>query len=148
LVNHHSIAIKAPAARVFRELLIWGESEWWPADSPMRYTRLTDGEVGVGTRYHQKVHVPFGPEWDVEVVSVSLDESVCRKFLNGMFKGIEKVCIVPNGRTCVAHFIMDFEVSGAWNRLLWALVFRRKHDENIKKILNAMKGHIEGNGLK
>jgi len=143
LINHHSIQVTAPADAIFRELLVWGESEWWPEDTPMRYTRLTGGDVGVGTRYHQKVHVPFGPEWDVEVVSVVEGESVTRKFLNGMFSGTEKVYITKAGANNEAHFHMDFEVVGAVNRLLWDKVFRGKHDENIVKILAALKGYLE-----
>jgi hypothetical protein len=144
LINHHSIEIKASPAEIFKELLTWGESAWWPAGSPMRYTRLTEGEIGVGTRYHQKVHVPFGPEWDVEVTSISQDREVSRKFLNGMFRGVEREYIIPGRTACEVHFLMDFEVAGAVNRLLWNLIFRKKHDDNIGTILKALKGHLEG----
>jgi len=144
LINHHSIHIKATASEAFKQLVIWGESDWWPADTPMRYTRLTPGEVGVGTRYHQKVHVPFGPEWDVEVVSLSPDREVSRKFLNGMFTGFERVYIIPGRDACEVHFLMDFEVSGGKDGFLWKHLFRKKHDENIKKILLALKGYLEG----
>ncbi len=144
MIDHHSIRIKAASSSVFIEMLSWGESAWWPAKSPMRYTRLTEGEVTVGTRYHQKVHVPFGPEWDVEVTSVTPDREVSRKFLNGMFRGVERLYIIPGRADCEVHFLMDFEVVGAVNRLLWRLIFRNKHDENLRSILSALKSHLEG----
>jgi hypothetical protein len=145
LINHHSIIVKAPAREVFVEILLWGEAPWWPPDSPMRYTRITPGEdIKVGCRYRQKVHMPFGPQWDVEVISVTEGREVSRRFLKGMFEGIDRVYIIPLGRnSSEVHFLMDFKVVGAFNRIMWDLLFRAMHDKNIKKILLALKKHVE-----
>ncbi len=144
MINRHSIDIKAAPSEIFRELVLWGESKWWPAGSPMRYTRLTPGGIGVGTRYRQKVRVPFGPEWDVEIASLSPDREVAKRFLNGMFRGVEREYIVPADGACQVHFLMDFEVVGGLNRLMWEAVFKKRHDVNLGLILNSLKGFLEG----
>jgi uncharacterized membrane protein len=146
LINHHSIVLKAPASVVFKELLHWGEAAWWPKDSPMRYTRITPGEdIRVGCRYRQKVHMPFGPQWDVEVISVTEGREFSHRFLNGMFEGVDRVYVIPAGDAATeVHFLMDFKVVGAVNRIMWSLVFRRMHDKNIGRILLALKRHVEG----
>lgn len=144
MINHHSIAVNTPAGELYREILLWGEASWWPPDSPMRYTRITDGAVRVGTRYRQKVHMPFGPGWDVEVISVTFGREVSRRFLNGMFEGVDRVYIIPlDKRSCEVHFMMDFRVVGLMNRIAWGFAFRRMHDSNINKILLALKRHAE-----
>jgi uncharacterized membrane protein len=145
LINHHSIIVKAPVREVFGEILLWGEAAWWPQESPMRYTRITPGEdIKAGCRYRQKVHMPFGPEWDVEVISVTEGREVSRRFLNGMFEGVDRVYIIPVDReSCEVHFLMDFKVVGTINRIVWDLLFRAMHDKNIKRILLALKSHVE-----
>lgn len=144
MINHHSITVKAPAGRIYRELLIWGESEWWPKDCPMRYTRLTEGDVRVGTRYLQKVQKPMGPEWETEVISATEGREVSRKFTKGMFTGVERLYIIPAMGANELHYMMDFEVVGNINRLMWEGLYKGKHDENIRKVLLALKRHLEG----
>ena len=139
------MTVKAPVARVFRELLLWGEASWWPEQSKMRYTRLSSpGDVQVGTRYRQKVHVRFGPVWDAEITSIGANREVSFKFLNGMFKGVYRLYVIPEGGLCEVHFLMDYEVVGLVNRVAWRLMFERKHDENINMLLSAMKSYLEG----
>jgi hypothetical protein len=144
LLNHHFVEIKAPLERIFEEIVLWGESFWWPAESPMKYSRAEKGEVKVGTIFHQKVHRPFAPEWDVEVTSIVPGREVSRKFLNGVFRGTDKVYIIPNRGFNEVHFLMDYEIAGTLNRVLWARVYRRMHDDNIKRILRALKASLEG----
>ena len=146
MINHHVIFVEAEPKAIYKELLSWGESKWWPGSVPMRYTRLTGGELGVGTRYHQKVEKPFGPEWDVEIISATSDREVSRKFLNGMFKGVERVYVIPEQGGCEVHYLMDYEVVGLVNRILWKLFYVKKHDAGIKQVLEALKGYIEKRG--
>jgi hypothetical protein len=144
LLNHHFVEIKAPLERIFEEIVLWGESSWWPDESPMKYSREEKGGIRVGTVFHQKVHRPFAPEWDVEVTSIVPGREVSRKFINGMFRGSDKVYIIPNRGFNEVHFLMDYEIAGNLNRVLWARVYRRMHDDNIKLILRALKASLEG----
>lgn len=146
MINHHSITIRAKASRIYPELLSWGESEWWPAEVPMRYTRLTDGEVGVGTRYRQKVEKPLGPEWETEIISATEGRELSRRFTSGMFTGVERLYIIPAMGANEVHYMMDFEVPGRLDRLMWESLYKGKHDKNIKKVLIALKRHMEGSG--
>src|ERR1700688_2561696 len=101
MVNHHSVIVKAPPENIYREVLSWGESGWWPKESPMRYMRLSGGSSIVpGTRFRQKVHVPFGPEWEVEVISATPHREVSWQFLAGMFTGVYRVYIIPVEYAC------------------------------------------------
>ena len=154
MINSHAIIINADIEKVFQEALLWGEAEWWPKDCLMRYTRLSnfpsplvgegkgEGVVQVGTRYHQKVLLPFAPEWDVEIVSVTLNKEVTRKFLNGIFSGTDSVILKPLKDGIEVKAVMDFDVNGYFNKLAWRFIFKRMHDENLEKILKAMKGYF------
>ncbi|MGA2193345.1 MAG: hypothetical protein ABSG42_08245 [Nitrospirota bacterium] len=144
MVNHHVVSIAAAPGDVFRQLVLWGESEWWPGESPMSYKRITEGDIGVGTRYRQKVRSVISLEWDVEIISLTEGREVSAKFLNGMFEGVYRLYVIPEENHAEAHFMMDYRVKGAMNRLMWRFFFMKRHDRNIEKILLAMKGYIEG----
>ncbi|MHB8173206.1 MAG: SRPBCC family protein [Nitrospirota bacterium] len=143
MLNHHFVEINAPVDAIYREIVLWGESEWWPDDSPMKYSRSDSGKVKVGTRFRQKVHRPFAPEWDVEVISITPGYEISRRFISGMFRGTDRVYIAANGKNNEVHFLMDYEIIGSINRVLWKLAYRRMHDENITRILRAMKAELE-----
>ena len=144
MVNHHSVIIRAPQEKIFREMLSWGESEWWPKESPMRYTRLMGGSGTVpGTRFRQKVHVPFGPGWEVEVISATPHREVSWQFIEGMFTGVYRVYIIPGEDVCELHFLMDYEIAGPINRMVWRFFSLGQHDRNIMLILNSLKDYAE-----
>ncbi len=144
MINHHFVTINAPVDAIYREVVLWGESRWWPDESPMKYSRKDSAEVRVGTRFHQKVYRPFAPEWEVEVVSITPGHGISRRFISGMFRGTDKVYIKPGEKSSEVHFLMDYEITGGMNRILWRLAYRRMHDGNIVRILNAMKSALEG----
>jgi uncharacterized membrane protein len=144
MVNHHSVIIRAPQEKIYIEMLSWGESEWWPKESPMRYTRLSEGIGAVpGARFRQKVHVPFGPVWEVEVISATPYREVSWRFLEGMFTGVYRVYVIPDEDACELHFMMDYEVAGFINRLAWRFFSLGQHDKNIMLILNSLKDYVE-----
>ncbi|MEK6681313.1 MAG: hypothetical protein AABY79_05035 [Nitrospirota bacterium] len=170
MINSHTVIINVDIEKVFKQALLWGEAEWWPKDSLMRYKRINnspspyssprggeeikiipsplwgegkgEGVVQVGARYHQKVLLPFAPEWDVEVVSITPNKEVTRKFLNGIFSGTDSVILEPKKEGVEVKTVMDFDVNGYFNKLAWRFVFERMHDENLEKILKAMKGYF------
>jgi hypothetical protein len=144
-INRHTVLVHAAAHEIFPQLVLWGESEWWPKRSLMRYTRTGGGEVAVGARYHQKVLMPFGPEWDVEVLSLTGQEIV-REFLNGMFRGKDIVRLAAGQGGVFVEFIMEYRVIGAIHSALWRLFFERMHDKNIELILTSLKRFVEERG--
>ncbi|MDD5019870.1 MAG: hypothetical protein PHS61_05570 [Candidatus Omnitrophica bacterium] len=142
-MNRHTILIAAhDAESLKKEIIRWGEAPWWPKKSLMRFERLTSGAVSPGTRYRQKVELPFGPGWNVEVGEIS-DRGIKRRFLDGMFRGYETVCFVPCPEGMRVDYEMCCEVCGAANRLLWPVIFRRLHDRNIEAILKGLKIFME-----
>ncbi len=140
--NRHSILVRCSEEALVPEIVVWGETPWWPRGSLMRFVRLTDGPVGVGTRYRQEVRFPLAPSWDVAVTEVG-PHSITRSFLHGMFTGSETVSArqEPGGTRVV--YEMDYEVQGTANRVLWALLFRHLHDANIRRILKNLKRYCE-----
>ena len=145
MINHHYIKVNAPAEEVFPSMALWGEAPWWPEGSPMKYTRLTGGtEITTGCRYRQKVQKPFGPQWDVEVTSVTPGREVSFRFLGGMFRGVYRIYLIPASGGCEVHFLMNYEVVGAVNKLTWKLFAFKQHEESIRNILGALKMYIDG----
>ncbi len=142
MLNSHTVIINADIERVFQQALLWGEAEWWPKYSLMRYTRLTDGGIKIGTQYHQKVLLPFAPEWDVEIISITPNKEIKRRFLNGIFSGTDSVILEPVKDSVEVKAVMDFDVNGYFNKLAWRFIFERMHDENLEKILRAMQEYF------
>ncbi len=142
MINSHTVIINAYIDKIFKQALLWGEAEWWPKECLMRYTRITGGDIRVGTRYHQKVSLPFAPEWDVEIVSITQNREIKRRFLNGIFSGTDSVILEPVKGGIEVKAVMDFDVNGYFNKLAWRFIFKRMHDENLEKILKAMKEYF------
>lgn len=142
--NRHSILISCSFSEALCEIIRWGQAPWWPKNSLMCFVRKSAGEVGLGTRYRQKVLLPFAPSWDVEVTDLT-DRSITRHFLNGMFTGQESVSLRSRGSEVEVNYEMSYQVNGLLNRIFWPLVFRRLHDNNIEAILANLKKYLEGN---
>lgn len=138
------IAIAAPPADIFEQLLVWGESVWWPAKCLMHFENLS-GFIGEDTVYRQKVKAPLGPSWR------SRNEVVDRKsfyikrvFSQGMFEGLEEVRLEPAADGAQAVYSFCIEVKGWLNRFVWQRWGRRSHKKNINRVLVALKQHVEG----
>lgn len=140
--NRHAVFVSAAPKDVLAEIVRWGEAGWWPKRSLMRFSRREQGPVTTGTRYRQEVLLPFAPSWDAEVIRIS-SCGITRRFLNGMFEGEETVAYRASGSRIEVTYAMTYEVRGLVNRLLWRLIFRRLHDENIALILKNLKAFLE-----
>lgn len=141
-LNHHFIFIEASADLIAPEIILWGEAQWWPKNSSMKFTRLTPGEIQVGTKYHQKVLLPLAPKWEVEVTRLVPGKAIERTFLSGMFKGREIVTLDERYNGTKVEYAMHYEVLGILNQILWQLFFQRLHDQNIQMILKALQGYV------
>jgi uncharacterized membrane protein len=140
--NRHAVLIKARPGEVAAEIIRWGEAAWWPKDSLMSFFRLLKGPIELGTRYRQRVLLPFAPSWDVEVTALS-DKGVTRKFLNGMFSGQETVSMKETRDGIEVSYLMHYRVNGALNWAIWVLFFKKLHDRNIEAILKNLKEYSE-----
>ena len=143
-VNRHFVFIEAPIDIVGPEAILWGEAEWWPTKCSMRFTKRTEGDVREGTEYEQKVVMPLGPKWIVKVTKIIPDRMVRRDFKAGILKGYEVVKVEERSNGARIDYELYYKVRGLVNKILWALIYRKKHDENIDLILNALKDHVIG----
>ena len=141
-INHHFILIEAPGHLVVPEIFLWGEASWWPKKSSMKFTRLTPGEIQVGTKYKQEVLLPLAPSWEVEVTRLIPGKEIERTFLNGMFKGKETIGIEERYDGTRVDYVMQYQVLGILNKILWPSVFQRMHDQNIEMILKNLKDFV------
>ena len=141
-LNHHFILIEAPADLIAPEVMIWGEADWWPKNSSMKFTRLTSGEIQVGTKYRQQVLLPLAPKWEVEVTRLVPGKEIERTFLNGMFKGKEAVRLEERYNGTKVEYEMHYEVLGILNQILWQLLFQKMHDRNIAMILKSLQSYV------
>ena len=141
-LNEHVIDIASPPSRLYPEIVKWGEGEWWPQGSFMKFVNLS-GRREEGAVYLMKVCLPFGPGWYARITELKEDESVRRDFIDGMFAGYEVVSIedAPGGsRLC---YRMHYRVKGFFNRIIWSLIAQRLHNRNIRRILRALKNYLE-----
>ena len=140
--NRHFIFIEALVEIISPEITLWGEASWWPKKSSMKFTRLTDQPVGVKTKYRQEVLLPLAPKWEAEVTRLIPNKEIERTFLNGMFKGKETVSLEERYNGTKVEYLMQYEVVGIFNKILWKLFFRKMHDQNIEMIFHALKEDI------
>ncbi|MBU1523989.1 MAG: hypothetical protein KKG50_04940 [Candidatus Omnitrophica bacterium] len=138
------VSIEANSDLVFKELLMWGESLWWPKKSLMQFCNLS-GEIGEKTIYFQKVKLPFGPMWHTrnEVID-SQNFYIKRVFLDGLFTGSGELKVLPQtGSTCQVVYTFHYGVKGFLNRVMWKAAFKRLHIKNIELILQSLKAYLE-----
>ncbi len=141
-LNHHFILIEAPGGLVVPEVFLWGEASWWPKNSLMKFTRLTPGEIQVGTKYQQKILLPLAPQWEAAVTRLVPGKEIERTFLNGMFKGKETVTIEERYNGTKVDYLMQYHVLGIWNKIVWPLMFERLHDQNIEMIFKSLRDYV------
>ncbi len=142
LENRHSILIKCGEKEALCEIIRWGEASWWPKNSLMRFARQDTSAVKKGTRYQQRVLLPFAPSWGVEVQDLT-DNSITRRFLDGMFAGSETVSLKKSWEGIEVSYAMNYQINGLINRILWPLFFERLHNSNIRAILSNLKAFLE-----
>ena len=147
-LNHHFILVDAAKELVAPQAILWGEALWWPKNSSMKFTRLTPGDIRVGTRYRQEVLLPFAPSWEVEVTGLITDHEIERTFLNGIFKGKETVSVQECSNVTKVDYRLQYQLRGFINTILWPMVFARMHDQNIKMILKALQEYIMNKEVK
>jgi hypothetical protein len=141
--NHHSIFIQAPPAMVFPHIAIWGESTWWPPKSNMRVQRIKGEEVKEGTFLRYEISPPWGPAWEVEVAEIKDNQFIRRTFLNGMFRGWERISVRPENDGSLVEFLMEYEIPKKIDRFFWRIIAEKLHDKNIELTLRTLKKFLE-----
>lgn len=141
--NYHSIFIQASPAVVFPQLVLWGESSWWPSKSNMRVKRIKGEEITVGALLRYEISPPWGPAWEVEITEIKDQRFIKRTFLNGMFCGGEQISVRPQKDGSLVEFHMEYEVPKRIDRFFWRLIAEKLHDKNIQLILKTLKTFLE-----
>jgi len=140
---HQEIIIAAAKGSIFQELLLWGEAEWWPKRSLMRFINLSH-TIGENALYLAQVKLPYGPHWHMRNELVDEKAGCIRRvFLDGMFKGFEELRIVPQKDCFKVIYTFCVRVRGFLNRLMWKYVFRNRHIKNIAGILVSLKLYLQ-----
>jgi hypothetical protein len=140
VLNRHTMVIPCPLERVGVQLISWGEASWWPRRCASRFIPLTEGPIGIGTRYQQLIDVPlFGPQWTVEISRIVPGQLVERTFLDGMFSGFERIEGVEITEGTQVIYAIHGHLRHWSSRWMWPVLFERLHDHNIQMILSALK---------
>jgi len=140
---HQFIFVEAPVEVVSREVVLWGEANWWPKDVLWNYVRKTEGEIREGTSYVIKINKPSAQDWAAEITKLQPQHLVERTFSKGMFKGREAVIIEERANGTRIDYELYFSIRGPLNLVLWPLVFRAQYMKTIKKILTSLKSRLE-----
>lgn len=142
-INRHFIFIEVPVGIVAPEVILWGEAKWWPKDCKMRFTRLTEGEVRIGTQYRQKITQRFGPSWISEVTHLDPRKGIERTFKGGLMRGAEVVFVGERANGTRVDYELHYQVRGLINKILWTFFYRKQHDSNITKVLTALSEYVQ-----
>lgn len=129
---------------IFEELLIWGESSWWPKKSLMQFINLS-GKREESSVYLQKTRLPLGPSWHTrnEVIDPQ-SLHIRRIYLDGMFEGFEELSVEKlKDNAFKAVYKFSYHIKGLINKIMWNLMFKRLHIKNIDLILGSLKRYLE-----
>ena len=141
-VIRQQISIKSDPKSIFKELLSWGRSNWWPKIL-MQFRDLSE-DIQEGTVYLQKVNLPFGPKWHTRNTLIkSTTYYIQRTFLGGIFDGFEELTVIPKEDVSEVVYCFHYIVRGTINKLLWSFFFKRLHEKNINLILTSLKQYLE-----
>tara|TARA_B100000315_G_scaffold249868_1_gene281749 strand:+ start:229 stop:669 length:441 start_codon:yes stop_codon:yes gene_type:complete len=141
-VIRQQISIKSDPKSIFKELLSWGRSNWWPKIL-MQFRDLPE-DIQEGTVYLQKVNLPFGPKWHTRNTLIkSTTYYIQRTFLGGIFDGFEELTVIPKEDVSEVAYCFHYIIRGTINELLWFLFFKRLHEKNINLILTSLKQYLE-----
>lgn len=142
--NRHQVLINTKdTGRVFEQIILWGEASWWPKNCRMKFMRIGNSPVQIGTMYYQKVLLPFAPRWLALVTDISKNKSISRRFLDGLLDAEETVSISQDQDKLKLEYFMNYRIKGYLNNALWKVFFHHMHDRNIELILNNLKKYLE-----
>jgi hypothetical protein len=138
------IRIEAVCYDIFKELVSWGQSSWWPKNTLTSIENLS-GTIDVGTRYRQQVKLPFGPNWcTVNKVIDKKNLYIRRDFFGNMFDGFEELTVVPDedGHGEI-NYTFAAELKGGIAKFFWKNGAKKMHTDNITMILSSLKEYLE-----
>ena len=142
--NKHEVLINTKDIdKAFGEIVLWGESVWWPKNCTMKFIRRGNSSIQRGTIYRQKVLLPFAPSWLAIVTDIIEKKSISRKFLDVLLDGQETISISPCDEKLKIEYLMNYKIKGQLNNILWRLFFNGMHDNNIRLILKNLKEYLE-----
>jgi len=141
-VSRHFVFIEAPILSVGPEAMLWGEASWWPKSCVLRFTRLTPGDIAVGTVYQQQIVKKFfALKWQVAVTRFEPNRLIERTFQSGMLKGFEVVMVGERSNGTRVDYELHYEIRGLVNKILWPLFYKKKYGANIELVLSALKAY-------
>ena len=103
------------------------------------------GTIEIGTRYRQRVRLPFGPNWcTVNKVIDKKNLYIRREFFGNMFDGFEELTVIPdedgNGEV---DYTFAAELKGVFSKFFWKNGAKSMHTDNITVILSSLKEYLE-----
>ena len=100
-------------------------------------------DIKVGSVYRQKITLPLGPAWDVQLQEIIPNRKIKRSLSNGMFSGFEEVEIIPQDNSNKVVYSMHYRINGVTNKLFWKLGSKNSHNKNLEKVLHSLKLFLE-----
>jgi hypothetical protein len=141
-VVRHFIFIEAPIEIVGPEAMAWGVASWWPAESLLRFTKMSAGDLAVGTVYKQEIKMKrLSTSWQVEITKFEPNILVERTFKGGLIKGCEIVRIGERSNGTRVDYERDYEIVGPLNKILWPVFYQKQYDANIELALRKLKDY-------
>jgi len=139
---HQFVFIEVPIEAVASEVILWGESAWWPNNVLWKYQRTTDSEIRVGTQYTIKINKASAQNWTAEITKLIPNRLIERTFHKSMFKGYEVVTMEERANGTRIDYELHFKIQGPLNLILWPFVLRKQYVKTITLIMNSMKEYL------
>jgi hypothetical protein len=141
-INRHFIFVEIPIEFTASYAIQWGQGAWWPEKCPLRFIKETDGETQIGTRFRLEMENKKVPVWQVEVTNLKPNRLLEHTFHSGMFIGREVIAIGERANGTRIDYELHYQIPQLLNRILWLLLYRKKHDQNIELVLLSLKDYV------
>jgi len=133
---------EVPVARIPAGALLWGDPGWWPSAGPFKFSKITNGDEGLGTQYDFQLAGFLAPAGISEVTQYEPRQVIERTFRRGFFVGYEVVQISERANGTRIDYEMHYQVTGVVQRLLWDVFYKKKFILAVEAVLEALKQDV------
>jgi len=141
-IVRHFIFVEAPIEVIGPEVMQWGEAVWWPKEMPLGFTRVSAGDLAVGSVYKQKIGKGrLSLSVEVEVTKFESNTLMQRTFKKGILKGYEVIRVGERSNGTRVDYERHDDIVSPMNKILWAVFYQKHYDATIELALRKLKDH-------
>ena len=140
---HHFVFIAAPIETVYREIIAWVQSDWWPRKSALRVFQEAPSYLNAGIKFDVALRGFKAPRWHVEITKITQEKEIEFTFFADRFQGRGAVNLESRVNGTRVDYEIFYNLTGLKNTLAWTLCYERVYNKSIKHFLNSLLVYLQ-----